>query len=210
MGRCHCAGCFKVANTWTFRPTRALRAALLSPVHHLFPAFRKEPQISVIIYIRSQQDALRSFPCVGDQKVQALRSLSLTCQVLGEADWSHCRVWGMVSLTAKSRTKAETVGTGVPWIRISHKQVHLWWKRMNIQELSTWYFLKVGHWQILSVLLAADRNRITPFSRFCRYSRSFTCLSRMIASLWSGRNADRLHPGPSALTTLHASEGMRT
>ena len=86
MGRCHCAGCFKVANTWTFRPTRALRAALLSPVHHLFPAFRKEPQISVIIYIRSQQDALRSFPCVGDQKVQSLRSLSLKCQVLGEAD----------------------------------------------------------------------------------------------------------------------------
>lgn len=159
-----------------------------------------------IICIRSQQDALRSFLVLVTKKCKHYDHCLY--QVLGEANWSHCRVWGMVSLTAKSQAKAETVEKGNPLNLHKSRTGSSMVKKDEIQELFTWYSLQVGH--ILSVLLVTDRNIITHFSRFCRYSRSFTCLSRKIVSLWPGRNADRLHPGPSALTALHASEGMRT
>lgn len=143
MGRCHCGGCFKVASTWTFRPTRALRAALLSLVHHLFLAFRKGPQMSVIICIRSQQDALRSFLVLVTKKCKHCDHC--LCQVLGEADWSHCRVWGMVSLIAKGQAKAETVEKGNPLNLHKSKAGSFMVKKDEIQELSTWYSLQVGH-----------------------------------------------------------------
>lgn len=149
--------------------------------------------------MRSQQDALRSFLVLVTQKCKHYDHC--LCQVLGEADWSHCRVWGMVSLTAKSQAKAETVEKGNSLNLHKSRTGSSMVKKDEIQEIFTWYSLQVGH--ILSVPLVADRNIITHFSRFCRYSRSLTRQKRRQTSSWTVR------PHRSSCQRRHEDLGER-